>query len=569
MIRNSGLLILIFLLACLISCTKSEPSSHLRHIASIVSNDPLEALASLDSINYTDLNTEDKHYYNFLTIKAEDKAYIAHTNDSLYLRVLEYYSNHKNNDIYPEVLYYGGRVYSDIGDYATALGYFQKALDQIQDDSRHLELKAILLNQSAQLLNSLRLYNGATFRLKQALVIDSIRNDSIGEMYDKQLLGAIYLHKEKYDSAEIYIKKARNIAETASPIDIMQKDVYLATIYSKTNRHNLAKNLIHSIFEKNNIEDQDNTLANASGIYYRAEAYDTAFLYADELIKSNNPRYIKYALSLVLTPELINFIPRDSLMSYVWRYQTVTENELNKNAENEALIQSTHYNYAIQERERIKHEKENGRLRIIITGGALIIFILIALILYFKFRNKNNLIKLYEYKDKLQVLQKSLNIADTVTISAENEELITNKLREKALRDKIRAELFVLQKSGESNYHLDPRIASSAVYKQLQQLVLTNDYIRNNFETWNELERLLAESYPSFFPNLKLLSNNRLKTDEIRIVMLIKCGFNATSIACLISKDKGTISYHRRNISEKLFTTKLIPKDLNNAIRAL
>lgn len=569
MFRNIGLLILVFLLISLVCCSKSEQNSRLHHIASIVSDNPREALSSLDSIDRNSLNKDDQYYYDFLTIKANDKAYVTHTNDSLYLRVLDYYSDNKDSEIYPEVLYYGGRVYSDLGDYPTALNFFQRALDIITEGSNHTRLKSLILNQSAEILNSLRLYGQASCRLKQALVIDSIANDSIGVMYIKQKLGAIYLHDEKYDSAEIYINQSRNIAEKISPIDITQKDVYLATIYSKTNRHNLAKSVIQSIFEKNKIEDLDNTIANASGIYYRAEVYDTAFLYVTKLITLKNPRYLKYALSLALSPELINFVPKDSVMPYVWRYQTVTENEFNKNAENEALIQNTHYNYAIHDRERAKKEKENERLRFIVGGGILLILILSVLILYLKYRNKNNLIKLYEYKDKLQILQKSLNIADTVTISAENEEMIARKASKKVLRDKISKELLALQKTGESNYRLDPKIESSDLYQHLKKLILTNEIIKNGIEKWDELERLIDDSYPSFFSNLKVLSDNTLKPIELHIAMLIKCGFSPSEVAYLISKDKGTISYHRRHLSNKLFKTKLIPDDLNNAIRAL
>lgn len=49
-----------------------------------------------------------------------------HTSDSLILDVIDYYSSNDDRNLYPEVLYYGGRVYSDLGDYPTSLSYFRK-----------------------------------------------------------------------------------------------------------------------------------------------------------------------------------------------------------------------------------------------------------------------------------------------------------------------------------------------------------------------------------------------------------------------------------------------------------
>lgn len=115
--------LLVFVLL-LLGCSENKHDSRLIDIASTISDSPQEALTRLDSIDYGKLSEADRHYYDLLSIKATDKAYITHKSDSLTLDVIDYYSRNSEDGLYPEALYYGGRVYSDLGNYPTALEFF-------------------------------------------------------------------------------------------------------------------------------------------------------------------------------------------------------------------------------------------------------------------------------------------------------------------------------------------------------------------------------------------------------------------------------------------------------------
>ena len=164
--------ILIGLLAiCLLmsGCSEAEHDARLKEIAEIVSDFPQEALSSLDSIDSQKLSESDRHYYDLLTIKAKDKAYVSHNSDSLILDVISYYENSPQSSLYAEALYYGGRVYSDMGDAPTALQYFHKALDNIPEDSQSLNLKARVLSQTGGLLQDISLYDEAIPDIEKCL----------------------------------------------------------------------------------------------------------------------------------------------------------------------------------------------------------------------------------------------------------------------------------------------------------------------------------------------------------------------------------------------------------------
>ena len=118
----------------LCSCSHSTQDERLIRISEIVSDSPQTAIACLDSIDPKQLSEADRHLFDLLTVKANDKAYIAHKSDSLIRDVISYYERHDKDPLYAEALYYGGRVYSDLGDYPTSLRYFQNALDMTPAD---------------------------------------------------------------------------------------------------------------------------------------------------------------------------------------------------------------------------------------------------------------------------------------------------------------------------------------------------------------------------------------------------------------------------------------------------
>lgn len=207
------ILIIITYLSLIVGCSDNKNSERLSRIDKTISESPQKALASLDSIDYNSLTNEDKQYFDFLTIKAKDKAFIHHTSDSLVLKVIEQEARNSNNDRYNEALYYGGRVYHDLGDLPTALNYYQSALDNLKENEDSQTLRGSILSQISGVLNSLRLYDQAISYIKEVIYLDSIRKDYINLMYDTEFSGKIHLHAKKYEAAESFFKEAKKLQE--------------------------------------------------------------------------------------------------------------------------------------------------------------------------------------------------------------------------------------------------------------------------------------------------------------------------------------------------------------------
>ena len=105
--------------------------------------------------------------YLLLTIKANDKAYINHTSDSLILSLVDYYEHGGDKDFLGEAYYYAGSTYRDLGDAPRALEYYQKALDAMPGDE-NLKVKSKVYAQMGQLFILQKLYRKAFVSYKNA-----------------------------------------------------------------------------------------------------------------------------------------------------------------------------------------------------------------------------------------------------------------------------------------------------------------------------------------------------------------------------------------------------------------
>lgn len=85
-----ALILLHFLIMWTPGCSHPEPNAALTRVAGIVSDDPKTAMVMLDSIDSRKLSDADRHFHDFLTVKARDKAFVTHESDSLIIDVIDY-----------------------------------------------------------------------------------------------------------------------------------------------------------------------------------------------------------------------------------------------------------------------------------------------------------------------------------------------------------------------------------------------------------------------------------------------------------------------------------------------
>ena len=561
------------LLAASIGCSR-QPDTRLTRIAAIVSDLPERALQDLDSINPDALSESDRHFHDFLTIKARDKASVPHVSDSLILDVIDYYSAYQSDPIYPEALYYGGRVYYELGDYPTALQYFQQALDNPGQAPDTTDLRNRLNSQIGWLLQRLRLYKKAIPYFSQMLSQKMADHDSIGIVYAQQGLGSIYynlgtlatddMSQNHYlESADSILSNSLEYAGTLPESFEINSKILLSGIKQAQNDITGALNMVRHTPERADSILLNKALAYAADIYLDAGIMDTAYMYAHDLNKKTGYR-------IMLSPEFRHTLHPDTLNQYYTNYKNLLEAYFDDNPNEQALMQESLYNYKLHEREKLKEHAANERLRWIIAGIVILSLIASSIMLFIKNRDKATIIQLRDNLDSLQKLKSQLPPpAETPAMDSSSDADSTEPdtiNKEPALREKLRDELMALYEQSKSQ-KVSPVILNSNIYFQITGLISEGKHIDD--ETFDVLKRTVLQASPKFIDNLKILTQNKLTEVDLQTALLIKCGFRPSEMTVLFARSNGAIIYRRNTLATKVFDHTESVDVVNGIIRLL
>lgn len=211
MVKNIASFILLVVIC--VSCGKHEYPSALVEADSLCYSNPKQALEKLAQIrkDLDTTNTADWMYFRLVKLKAQDKAYIPHSDLTNLNQMISYYEGEGDKKMLPEIYYLAGSTYFDLHDSPQALDYYHKVLDNITADE-HLRLWGITHAQIGYVMLYQGNYMSAVQHFKESYFVDSLRNDVEGMIFDLRDLGYSYSSTEKLDSAIFYSHKALLLA---------------------------------------------------------------------------------------------------------------------------------------------------------------------------------------------------------------------------------------------------------------------------------------------------------------------------------------------------------------------
>lgn len=561
-------LLLSLLMAVAAGCSRPEPDARLTQISGIVSEDPKGALAMLDSVDTGLLSDADRHYHDFLSVKARDKAYVTHESDSLVLDVIDYYSSRPGDPVYAEALYYGGRVYTDLGDCPTALRYYQKALDTIDAAADTTDLKGRLYSQIGMLFETLRLYDKARPYYEAVLKQKMEERDSVGIVYTLQRLGGIWYDCGEQDRADSLLTQSLDYAAGLPEYLPAMSRVLLAGVRQEKGDLNTALTLVRNTPDEVKPISRNVALAYAADIYLEAGIMDTAYMYAHELVANQDMTNKKTGYRILTSPEFRQWLHPDTLSRYYADYKRVLEDYFNDNRNELALLQKSRYDYSLHERESRKAHEDKERMRWIAAGFAFLVVILAFAVLYVKYRGKSSMVRLHEALDSLEVLRRQLALpadagAGLVDTGQAN---VTGGHTETALRQRLRQGLMDLY-TASGRQDVSPVILESDVYAEIRSLLKDGKPMKE--EVWDELEQVVLSASPNFMANLELLAQNRITDVDREAALLIKCGFRPKDMTVLLSLSNGGVISRRESLGIKIFDEKESAKVVTGIIRLL
>ena len=580
---NTRFILLTCLLLCFYACDRKPYPQSLIIADSLASIQPDSAIALLKTLE-DNIKTEPEStqmYYQLLCIKANDKAYIRHTSDSLILLVLHYYIEKRDERHLPEAYYYAGRVYRDLEDAPQALDYFEKAIDALPINEGY-QLKSKIYSQMGTLFLYQKTYDEALKMFKEAQKCDIALKDSANMVFNLRDIADSYRCIDQNDSSIYYFQKAYNLAEVQGNQKLMAMvQNQMASLYSNLGKYDLARKLLQPSLDTLDIHSKSGIFSIASKLYPRMGYIDSASYYYNELLKCGTIYAKQTAHKGLAKIAILHDNPQKALLHLNQYIQYTDFIHQITDTENVRRLNSL-YNYQLREKEnnRLKienKEKQNLIIYIISIG----LFIIASLFAYLqRNKRKKQLLKIQlknlrqlkeeqykksslfieENKRKIEELEQKLQEADQ-----------TNHILRTQLKEQIELTLYTnkqaeieLTRRKQSNSTL----LESEIYKYIQKQLTTktNKKLLSNND-WKELEKVINNTYEGFSKNLRNYYD--LNEHEYSVCLLIKINIPPIDIAKLTNHSKEAITSTRRRLYEKVFGKKGSPKDWDEFILSL
>lgn len=587
--KTISCLLFIVLLATFFSCRPKPMPALLLAADSLASANPDSALTLLARVEDSLSQAPEpvRMYYNLLTVKAQDKAYILHTSDSLIRTVVDYYERKNNHTYLPEAYYYAGRVYRDLNDSPQALEYFQKAAEAAEGGTDY-NLKIRIYSQMGMLYIDQDIYDKALEALKKAKKVSIQNSDSTALIFNLRDIGRTFAGLHNADSCIYYYESALDLAKQIhDEYQINAISIELSGIFIQLERYQQAWALITSTFYELN--------ANPQPFYYTALAYyydnigkkDSAQYYYNQMLTAGD-FYHKRAAYKGLA-QLSNKQNNYQLaLRYTEKYAAYTDS-IQQNINQEAVRKvNALYNYQLREKEnrQLKElaRKQQATLNAIILCALFIaIFSTAILITRRAIRNKRKLQTAWQ-QEKLQKLAEEQYRTSQEYIR-QNEKRIAELTRQLQDKEQQKSELSVrLQETDRELLELANREAEmkqkrctlseqifkeSAIYQKFCLAANCADQEDSHkiiSEDWQELTDAINQAYNNFTQRLRNLYP-AISEQEMHLALLGKIGIAPSGMARITVRSKQAITSARKALYEKVHKKLGTPKEWDEFIK--
>lgn len=386
--KHPACYIILFVVVLLASCGADRDSVRLLQQADSLLNvrpDSMKVVLGTwaDSIGHCPERV--RMYYNLLRVKADDKAYVTHTSDSLILSIVRYYREQRDKTHLPEALYYAGRTYSDLKDAPRALEYYQRAIDVMEhEELTDYNLLSRIYSQMGTLFFYQELYDELPDVLRKAYQCDLILKDSANLVFDLRDIGRSFAVRERQDSAIWYYNRAGEMAQ------YMQDSILLSMVYGELAGFYVDWGNYPAACEKLQIAWQAvDTLSmpmyynNTAKYYYNTNQLDSAVYYYRKKLSLHSYSHKASAYQGLAK------IARErgdvtQAMEYYDLYM-LYDDSLKQSIRTETIHKiDALYNYHKFEKENIKLKKENFNHRNLIfffSIGGIVFFVIVCCLL--------------------------------------------------------------------------------------------------------------------------------------------------------------------------------------------
>lgn len=439
-----------------------------------------------------------------------------------------------------------GAIYGRKGSYKKALEYFEKDLLIGENLGQYQSLITPLSNM-ANIASLAGLHDKELAYLKRAeqLAIEYKKNDGLS----LALAGLTNYYYNKVDSVEIALEHGNRFLELArqmnSPMDESLALINLVEIYKIKGDLTKAELLLsqaEDLIANNNEPDRQlHFLRCASNLRYAQQRYTASLDYANELLKiatkeerldeimyAQQERYkaleALHENKAALEAYKAFHLAEDSLESNAFGEKIIALEAALTNLENEKTI-------AVLAQEKITLENRIQRNRFLALSLILLLALAILATLFYITRQRQNHL-LLEQENELILAREAI----------QTQELIQKEVALEKSNDLLEVRAVMLR---ELELKLENNSERGMTLEELKAMkVLTPDDEAKLHELFNEI-------FPSFLARLKQ-ELPKLSSGQLRLIMLIKLGFDNAEIATTLGISTNSVHMSRYRLRKKL-----------------
>lgn len=559
--KRINLISILFLALCLHACISKPHPYTLQAADTLVYSNADSAIALLEQLKDSIASESEatQNYYRLLWIKANDKAYIHHSSDSLMRLVLDYYEDKADKKQLPEVYYYAGRVYSDLGDAPQALDYFQKAAEQLKGSNNYQLLK-VVHSQMGELLLFQGVYEEAMKAFKNAYHYNSNIHNNRGMIINLCNIGTTFTGLGNADSALFYYQRAEEQAEKIGDKKLVNRaQSSLISLYIQLKEYDSAKITLDAL-DNSQLPNQIATCAIAANLYYLTGKKDSAIYYYNKLLKFDEihaQQTAHWGLAKLATENS----DCQSALEHIRKYNDWTDSIKKRTASEDIRKMQHYYNYQLREKETIRLQINNARQqqRFFYSIITIVLLTFFSIIHFLYSRGKKNqlkvqLDKLEQVKEE-QYRKSSLYIQENLRKIKELEDELQISKNDK---DYLH-QLYVAQK--EQILRMNSKIEADQKEQSLAEIAFHQSEIYNKFhdaangngtltsQDWEILRIKVDRCYKDFTARLRAL--HPISEIEMKISLLLKIGISVTGISLLTGRTKSAIVSARKKLYKK------------------
>ena len=577
--------------ALMMGCTDGRYDAVLSQIDTLMEAHPDSALLRLDSIRSLKESWPKRlrMRYDLLEGKAQNKAFVDFTSDSIAKEFTRYYDSHGTANERMTAHYLLGCVYRDLGEAPHAVDCYLDAISQADTTSKDCDFYTLSCAYAQM----------AYIYYKQLLLTKSIEANKKASIYAfrsnqpkfaiTNLVGmaSSYILLNKRDSAELILKKANGLYLRYGLLqNALQSSNSLLYLYvDNPSKLKEAKELIDKYEELSTHFDRSLELRGDKRqfYYYKGKYFeeinqlDSAEYYYRKVYRPNmsfvdmDPMY-RGLLSVFTKRDL-----SDSIAKYSRLLTMACDSSIAQKDQALTAQMAASYNYNRYQKDSLKNERIANRAQLILT---LVIFIVVfaVAIVYSKWRNhlkKQEKLRT-EYDSATKALENNLQTLQMLDVSYQEVIAVIKEELDKT-RNESHTRLEALTAEYEQNKteleEENKRLSESI--KRLEQQKTISDYLKRTSELMNteavkhvkDLEQkplshlkekdwdMLYTEIAKYFPNIlqDLNSSPKITKQKTRVCLLVSLRIQDNCIANWLDLKPNRVSNIKSELNQELF----------------